>query len=1137
MNKKKAIKIATASAIAATGFVAVAPAQAAVKTTNVNTVVNTAISKMAAAYDGYHKPGLQGKIPPTAKIRQLTTNAEAAYDAAVAAIAKDGGTKSQKAAFTKKLNAKKYLLTRAQGYVKAIDVNLNAAKKALDKAVASGKAKDVKAAEAALVKTAATFEKAVKAVYGPSTRKVLVAKYHVPALAKAATVKDELTVYNAYKEIESGDLIEKNLEKAGSIIAATEATVQKLAAGDKRDTKLVKNLLDAVAKNKAKYNEKAGVVGEVKSIMAINATTVEVTYKDAVENVDALKYSIEGLTIASAVVKQTDSKTVVLTTSTQDGAKEYTLKSGAIKVGTFKGVSAVIPTAINVTTPSIQGTIGKEVTVKATVTVPEGQSKAGIPVTVNIPATNSLNPAITAEVYTNANGEASYSYTRYSAVNDNVTVYATGDRTKSSTANVYFADALTVSEVTAGNALPNGSKKVYKVTGAANSVVNVTFKENVQVSPDKLVTTAKIEDAVIKTLNPNGSLSAPNGLYPYEVTTGGVQVALVQLNAQGTATFTVTGDNATVTPVVFADGSYDVNRFGSLNKDAWVGNGKLGASELQATAPAVTFALSQTIGLNVKAEGVQNAAANTANGEGGRDYTVTLTDKDGKVAPAGTTAYVVFPKGSFNKDKAVQLVSANGTYHTVNEDERIAIQVAGSKGEATFTLIGNKDAYATPTVYLDNGTDNGKLDSSDLQKVGEITYFVNAVIQEATLSVTDKDTKKEATSVPGNHTATFTYKSVDQNGFDYIQGTGSYDVTYQVSALFNDVIAEGVTVAKGTTKSVTVKAVNGKAELDVTSVNNLATTVNVNASSSSISLPNKSASVTFTSTTAVSDVYTGTIESYSKNKEQVTFEGRDAVSYANATFKAKNGNVIDKKEFEATLASSTVKATYTKTTDGKVSFEIIDNSGTGTPDYSLAETVTGVSTVATSGQKIGDEVDIKVTFSDAVTVTGTPSLALNVGGTKATYQTGSGTKELVFKYKVLSGDTTPVGKDLAVSSINLEGGTIGTIKGGPANLSVKDGLLTGVTIDGIAPVATGDYTSTDKKVITIKFSEAMKADNLIQTNFSSVEGGAITKFERATDNKSVTITFTNELEVNDKIVIAPAVTDVVGNSAGTTLTR
>lgn len=91
--------------------------------------------------------------------------------------------------------------------------------------------------------------------------------------------------------------------------------------------------------------------------------------------------------------------------------------------------------------------------------------------------------------------------------------------------------------------------------------------------------------------------------------------------------------------------------------------------------------------------------------------------------------------------------------------------------------------------------------------------------------------------------------------------------------------------------------------------------------------------------------------------------------------------------------------------------------------------VTNVSTDKADGRyKAAEVIDIKVTFSEAVNVTGTPQLQLETGTTdrQADYNSGSGTKTLVFRYTVQATDTTG-GLHLdykATNSLTLNGGTI-----------------------------------------------------------------------------------------------------------------
>ena len=76
----------------------------------------------------------------------------------------------------------------------------------------------------------------------------------------------------------------------------------------------------------------------------------------------------------------------------------------------------------------------------------------------------------------------------------------------------------------------------------------------------------------------------------------------------------------------------------------------------------------------------------------------------------------------------------------------------------------------------------------------------------------------------------------------------------------------------------------------------------------------------------------------------------------------------------------------------------------------------------------GGVATIGLTLNEAVTVTGTPKLLLNDGGT-ATYSSGSGTTTLTFKYKVTAGQNTT---RLAVTGVTLPSGASVMGAGGSA---------------------------------------------------------------------------------------------------------
>src|ERR1017187_5059952 len=97
-------------------------------------------------------------------------------------------------------------------------------------------------------------------------------------------------------------------------------------------------------------------------------------------------------------------------------------------------------------------------------------------------------------------------------------------------------------------------------------------------------------------------------------------------------------------------------------------------------------------------------------------------------------------------------------------------------------------------------------------------------------------------------------------------------------------------------------------------------------------------------------------------------------------------------------------------------------------------TVTNVSSTTANGTyNVGQVIAITVTFSTPVTVTGTPQLALNSGGT-ASYSSGTGTPTLTFSYTVGGGQSSAHLDYTSTTALNLNGGTIGG--GSPASLTL-----------------------------------------------------------------------------------------------------
>ena len=128
----------------------------------------------------------------------------------------------------------------------------------------------------------------------------------------------------------------------------------------------------------------------------------------------------------------------------------------------------------------------------------------------------------------------------------------------------------------------------------------------------------------------------------------------------------------------------------------------------------------------------------------------------------------------------------------------------------------------------------------------------------------------------------------------------------------------------------------------------------------------------------------------------------------------------------------------------------------GTPTVPTIESVAVTSDPGVDGgYAIGDEIQVGLTFSEAVTVTGAPQLTLDVGGRNRTaeYSEGSTTTQLLFTYTVSSGDEDTDGIAVVANSLALNGGAI---RAGSTNAALIHAALQANDhkVDGIAPTVT-----------------------------------------------------------------------------------
>ena len=189
----------------------------------------------------------------------------------------------------------------------------------------------------------------------------------------------------------------------------------------------------------------------------------------------------------------------------------------------------------------------------------------------------------------------------------------------------------------------------------------------------------------------------------------------------------------------------------------------------------------------------------------------------------------------------------------------------------------------------------------------------------------------------------------------------------------------------------------------------------------------------------------------------------------------------------------------------------------------------------------GDEIRVRVTFSETVEVTGTPRLSLELGGGRRTaaYEGGSGTAALVFTYEVVGGESDTDG--VGVGADSLSGGTI---RDGSDNDAVLDhdglGADGGHKVDAVKPaLAASGGAVVDGTRLTLTWDEPLDGSSTPEAGDFTVAGGDRARTVTRVAVRSATVELTldagaEHLEAGIRVSYTPGanpVRDVPGNQA------
>ena len=159
------------------------------------------------------------------------------------------------------------------------------------------------------------------------------------------------------------------------------------------------------------------------------------------------------------------------------------------------------------------------------------------------------------------------------------------------------------------------------------------------------------------------------------------------------------------------------------------------------------------------------------------------------------------------------------------------------------------------------------------------------------------------------------------------------------------------------------------------------------------------------------------------------------------------------------------------------------------PGVSKVEISSGPGTDRTYAAE--DDIQVTVTFSETVEVTGTPRLQIELGGGSRTanYQGGSGTAALVFAYEVAEGESDTDG--VGVEADSLTGGTIRDEARNNAELD-HDGLAadSGHRVDGVKPELTASGGAVvNGTTLRLTYDEALDIGSAPGAGDFTVSGG------------------------------------------------
>jgi VCBS repeat-containing protein len=393
----------------------------------------------------------------------------------------------------------------------------------------------------------------------------------------------------------------------------------------------------------------------------------------------------------------------------------------------------------------------------------------------------------------------------------------------------------------------------------------------------------------------------------------------------------------------------------------------------------------------------------------------------------GTESYAIV--GSAAGTYGTLTMNANGTYSYARSVVLDQIQTTAVE---TFTYkvtdAAGNTTQSTLTINMAPVNDAAVVGGDLVKTVSETNA---ALTVTGALTITDVDSAQTFNALSGVVGTYGSFSMTTAGAWTYVMSSAQDQ--FKAGTAYNDVFT--VTTADNTTKTVTV-TINGTNDAPVVAA-------------------------------AIPDQTANPGEAFSYTLPAGTFSDPDNT----LTYTATRGDGTALPNW-LTFDPATLTFSGIPTSAIDINLKVIASDGTNSVSdvfrVFIAPAVTSLAVVSATGVvstrlNAGDVATIEINFIEAVTVTGTPQLALNIGGTlvQANYVSGSGGTTLTFKYTVQAGQNDANGISIDANALTLNGGTIKDVHGNNAILdtpAVTDNAS--FKVDTTAPVV-GTLTLTD----------------------------------------------------------------------------